>query len=311
MKRRIIIGLLVLLILGTAVFLLYQSRFREGRVALALFAPESASSGEEIEYKVTVENRNNFDLVDAGLSFFYPEGSVPLNEDGQPLNSLVSNLNLAVLKNRDKKEFSFRAVISGEKGEVKKAKAKLTYSPSSFLSVFQKSEEAATTVSRVFVPLVLSAPPAVLSGQRVQISLDLRNETEGDLKNFRVVFSYPDGFSFKKAAPSPDEGADVFNLIFLKAGEGIRISVEGEISGFEKEGKRFAAVLKKKIGGRYFDIQKAQALLTVSSPLLAADVSVNDSKNYIAKAGDKLKYAIKFSNNSNNNFSALELSAKL
>src|SRR3989344_5788314 len=140
MKRRIIIGLLVLLILGTAVFLLYQSRFREGRVVLALFAPESASSGEEIEYKLTVENKNNFDLVDVGLSFFYPEGSIPLNGESQLLNLSVSNLDLGVLESRDKKELSFRAVISGEKGEVKKARANLFYSPSSFRSVFQKSE---------------------------------------------------------------------------------------------------------------------------------------------------------------------------
>ncbi|MBI2003401.1 MAG: hypothetical protein HYS78_00230 [Parcubacteria group bacterium] len=311
MKRRVFIGLFVLLVLGTAVFLLYQSRFREGRVALTLEAPESASSGEEIEYKLTVENKNNFDLLDVGLSFFYPEGSVPLNEDGQPLNSLVNNLDLGVLESRGKKEFSFRAVISGEKGEVKKAKANLTYSPSSFRSVFQKSEEAGTSVSRVSVPLILSAPPSVLPGQSVQVSLDLRNETEEDLGDFQVVFSYPDGFSFKKAAPLPDEGTDIFNLYFLKAGEGVRISVEGEISGFEKEGKKFAAVLKKKIGGRYFDIQKAQTLLTVSSPLLAADVLVNDSKDFIAGTGDRLKYTVRFANNSNNNFSALELSAKL
>ena len=311
MKRRAVFIFITFVVLAMAVFLLYQSRFREGRVALAVEAPESASSGEEIEYKVVIENKNNFDLVDARLSFFYPEGSVPLGEDGQPLNSLIQNIDLGDLQSRGKKELVLKTVISGEKGEIKKAKANLIYSPSSFSSVFQKSEEAAVSISGVSVPLTLSAPPSVLPGQRVGISLDLRNETKEDLEDFQIVFSYPDGFVFRKATPLPDGNNDVFNLGSLKAGEGKRITVEGEVSGFEKEGKRFTASLKKKIGGRYFEIQKAEVLLTVSSPLLSADVLLNDSKDYIAGTGDKLRYTLRFANNSNNNFSALELRAKL
>lgn len=311
MKRRIVIGLFILLILGTVIFLLYRSGFREGQVILRIEVPEEAVSGEEIEYKLVVENKNNFDLRNTKLSFSYPDGSIGLNENGQPLSSLLNNLDLNSLKSREKKEFILRVVINGEKGETKKAKANLTYSPSNLSSVFKKSVEASTTISNVSIPLTLSAPPSVLSGQRVQVSLDLRNETKNDFENLQVIFSYPDGFTFKKATPSPDEGSNLFDLASLKAGAGKRITIEGDISGFEKEGKKFTAVLRKKFGGRYFDIQKIQTLLTVSTPLLTTDISANDSKDYIARAGDKLKYKIKFANNSNNNFSALELSAKL
>ena len=52
MKRRIVIGLFIILILGTAIFLLYKSGFREGQVILKIEAPEEAVSGEEIEYKL-------------------------------------------------------------------------------------------------------------------------------------------------------------------------------------------------------------------------------------------------------------------
>ena len=278
---------------------------------MGLEAPERASSGEEVEYKVIIENRNNFNLIGARLSFFYANDSIPLSEDGRPLDSLVNRFDLGVFESRSKKEFLFRALISGEKGEIKKTKVNFTYSPSNFRSVFQKSEEAATTISKISIPLILSAPPNVLSGQKIQVSLDLRNETENDFENLEVALSYPDGFNFIKAAPSASQGNNVFSLASLKAGEGTRVMVEGEISGFEKEGKKFTAVLKKKIAGRFFDFQKAQVLLLISSPLITADVLVNDSKDYIAKVGDRLKYIIRISNNSNNNFSALELTAKL
>ncbi len=311
MRRRIFIGIIVLLVLGISIFLLYKSGFREGQVILKIEAPGEVVSGKEIEYKLIVENKNNFDLRETKLSFSYPEGAIGLDENGKPLNSLLSNLDLDSLKSREKKEFILRALINGEKGETKKAKANLTYSPSNLNSVFQKNAEASTTISKASISLTLSAPPNVLSGQRVQVSLDLRNEIGNDFENLQVKLSYPDGFTFRKGTPLPSEGSDIFNLASLKQGDGQRITVEGDISGFEKEGKRFTAALRKKIGDRYFDIQKTQILLLVSTPLLSTDVSINNSKDYIAGAGDKLKYTIKFANNSNNNFSALELSVKL
>ena len=311
MTSRIIIGLLVLLILGAAVFLLYRSGFSEGNVILKVEAPDQALSGEEIEYRVIIENRNNFDLNGTKLSLFYPGGTIWFNEEGRPFNSSINNLDSAGVGSRERKEFILRAVLNGEKGEVKKIKAEFIYKPSNLRSVFQKSAEAGTTISKVSIPLTLSGPPNILSGQLVQVSLDLRNETENDFKDLEVVFSYPDGFIFKKASLLPDQGNNVFNLPFLKSGEGLRISIEGNVSGFEKESKRFTAALKKKIDGKFFDFQKAQVLLTVSSPLLALDISMNDSKDYISGAGDRLRYKIKFSNNSENNFSALELSVKL
>ncbi len=300
----------ILLILGTVIFLLYQARFKEGQVFLKIEVQEEAASGEEIEYKVIVENRNNFNLTDSKLSFFYPEDSTPLR-DGEPLDSLLANLDLGTFEQRSEKEFLFKAIITGEKGENKKAKAVLTYSPSNFRSVFQKTEEAITTISRVSVSVSLSAPPNILSGQTVTVFVDLRNETEKDLQDLQLALSYPEGFIFKKAMPSPNERNGIFNIASIKAGEGVRVSVEGEISGFEKEGKTFSAVLRKKTGDQFFDLQKSEVLLTISSPLIRSEVLINDSKSFAAKAGDRLKYTIKFSNDSNYNFSALELRAAL
>ena len=311
MKKKIVYGLLFLIILGIAIFLLYRSGFREGQVDLKIEAPQDAVAGEEIEYKIIVENKNNFNLDDVKLSFFYPEKSIALNQDGQPLNSLINNFDLDNFKSGDKKEFILKAVLTGEKGETKKAEAKLTYTPSSIRSTFQKNAEANTTISKISIPLTLSGPPNVLSGQQLEVTLDLRNETDKDFDSLQVLFTYPDGFKFSRSIPLVSGSNNLFNLSSLKAGEGERITIEGEISGFEKEGKRFIAVLRKKFGDKYFDFQKTQAILNVSTPLLTTEVLVNDSKDYVAQAGDKLRYKIKFSNNSDNNFSALELTAKI
>lgn len=310
MKRRAIIGFFILLILVISVFLLYKSGFREGQVVLEIEAPEETVSGIEVEYKLVLENKNNFDLRDATLVFSYPEDSIPL-EGGQPFNSLKKTFDFDTFESRSRQDFSFKAILSGDKGQTKKAKAILTYSPSNLNSVFQKNAEASTTISEVIVSLDLSAPPGILSGQTVQISLDLRNESDEDLGDLQIIFAYPDGFSFIGANPVVSEDNNKFNLDSLEAGAGKRITIDGRITGFEKEGKRFTAVLRKKIGERFYDLQKAQILLTVSSPLLTTEISVNGGQNYTAELGENLKYTVKFSNNSNNHFSALELSVKL
>src|SRR3989344_4930756 len=311
MVRRIFIGFIILAVLGIAIFLLYRSGFREGQVDLKIEAPQEAVAGEEIEYKIIVENKNNFTLNNVKLSFFYPENSISLSEDGEPLNSMIRNFDLENLESQGKKEFNLKAVLSGEKGEIKKAKATLTYIPSNISSTFSKNTEADTNISKVSIPLTLTGPPNVLSGQKIEITLDLRNETDKDFENLQIAFTYPDGFRLTKGFFSTSQGNNIFNLESLKAGKGDRIKIEGEISGFEEEGKRFTASLRKKYGDKYFDFQKAEIILNVSTPLLTTEVLINDLKDYIAQAGDRLRYKIKFVNDSDNNFSALELTAKL
>lgn len=311
MSRRLLIVLFFVIVLALAAFLFFRDGFQEGRVSFDIESPDEARAGSEIEYKIKLENRNEAGITGARVSFFFPEGSVPIDDTGNALTSLTKIIEVGDLAGGETKEYSLKAVLTGEKGEVKRAKASLSYSPADIKSVFKKDDEAATTISSLSVSLNLSGPPSILSGQRVQVALDLRNETEEELTDMQVTFSYPDGFVFRTASPAPGQGNSAFIIGPLKAGEGKRITVEGDISGFEKEGKRFSAVLKKRFGSRFVDFQKAQTILTVSNPLLALDLSVNGQKDLVAKAGDRLRYEIEFSNNSENHFSALELSVKL
>ena len=80
MIRRIIIGLFILLIFGTAIFLLYRSGFREGNVIFKIEAPDQVSSGEEIEYRHIIENRKNFDLNNTKLTLSYTGGRICFNK---------------------------------------------------------------------------------------------------------------------------------------------------------------------------------------------------------------------------------------
>lgn len=313
MSRRLLIVLFFIIVLVLAGLFFFRSGFQEGRISFEIEAPDTIRAGEEIEYRVRLENKNETDIANARISFFFPEGSVPLDEKGNAMTSLTKIIEIGALEGGGTKEYFLKAILTGEKGGIKRAKASFSYSPSDIKSVFKKDAEAATTISSLSVSLDLSAPPAVLSGQRLQLALDLRNETESDFEDMQVLFFYPDGFVFRTASPAPSQGNNVFKVDSLKAGEGKRMTIEGDISGFEKEGKRFNAVLRKKIGDRFVDFQKTQTILTVSSPLLTLGISVNGEgeKELVAKTGDRLRYEVEFSNNSESNFSALELAVKL
>lgn len=311
MKRWIILILLIFVFLGAVIFFLSRGAFNQAQVRLALEAPESIIAGQELEYKVKIENKNREELEDVKLTLFHPDDSIVLNEAGSPLNSTVQNFNLGILNPGETREINFKAIITGERGEIKRVRALLTYSPSNVRSVFEKEGQAATTISRLSIPLTLVGPPNVLPGQNVQLILDFRNETENELGDLRVVFIYPDKFNFQRAVPSPSRASNSWSIPSLKANEGKRITVEGAIFGFEGEAKRFTAVLQKKIGNEFFDFQKIETQLAIATPLLTADILINEQENYIARTGERLEYKLKFSNNSSHNFSAVELRARL
>ena len=83
------------------------------------------------------------------------------------------------------------------------------------------------------------------------------------------------------------------------------------MNGKEGETKNVSVALKRKIGDQYVNYEKAETSSVIANPLLGVGVSVNDSSDYSAFAGDDLNYTIKYSNNSNYNLIGVNLVIKL
>ena len=305
--------LAVVLFIGSVfVFWFGGISFSEGQVQLTVDGPTQVAVGDEVVYKATYKNTNNTTLYRIHLSFTYPDGSVVI-KDGQivKLLSNVEGRDLEELKPGDTHEEEFHAFLVGDKGNIKTAKAKLTFDAGNLKSKFEKTADISTTITDVPVSLTLSAPPNTTTGQVVTYTLDYRNQSDGPIPDLRLVFEYPEGFTPAQFSPQPSQTKNTWNLPVLQKNQGSRIRITGPMSGNEGDSKRVNVTLQRAISGEFIDYMKTSTTTVISSPLLSVSIRVNDSADYVAHPGDTLEYQINYRNNSGHTLSGLVLTARL
>ncbi|HAU07658.1 MAG: hypothetical protein UW46_C0009G0010 [Candidatus Yanofskybacteria bacterium GW2011_GWF1_44_227] len=300
-----------LFIISLMVFWFGGSSFVESGVELSISGPTQIGLGDEMIYRVKYTNSTNTDLVDLKFSFNYPGKSIIL-KDGILVEDLTEKFNLDVLAKGQSGEKEFKTFLVGNRGDVKTAKMVMSYKASDLNSQFEKTATLGTTIISVPVSLTLSAPPNSTTGQVVNYILDYRNESAGDISGLKFVFDYPDGFVFQSSSPASDPGDNnSWTVANLRKGPGSRISIQGVLSGSEGESKAVAVHLMRKLGDQHINYEEASNTTVISSPLLAVDILANDSKDYVTNPDDRLRYTLKYSNNSNFNLVGLTLTAKL
>jgi hypothetical protein len=284
--------------------------FSDSGVVVTLEAPDRATSGDEITYKVTYRNDTKVALSEMSFRLFYPEDAIVLR-DGQPTTPesegfMVDRLEPGEVGTRELKVF-----LVGDKGAIKTARLHLIFKAGTLRSSFEKEVSAATTITALPVTLTLVAPPSAVSGSTVQYILDVRNDSGGDLDDLKIQFTYPDGFVVQTMSPQPDQGNTGWDIDHLDSGQGTRIRVEGALPGNERETKTVSAVLRRNLNGQYVDYVRTEAFTMISSPLLSVSVAPDQGRDYVSFAGDTLRYVVTYRNNSRYTFLGLLLGVKL
>ena len=297
-------------------FFFGEASFSERGVKLEISGPTQAAVGDEVVYKVMYENTTSVPLNDVKLTFSYPPGAVIFDE-GRPRPSRSDDpasfnqtTEFAAIQPGEKKEEEFHMFLVGDRGNIKTAKVKLEFNAGDLRSRFEKTAEAATTITEVPVSLTMSAPPNAVSGDTISYVLDYRNQSNDTISDLRAVFAYPEGFTPKTFSPSPAQGL-TWNLKPLKKADGGRITITGTINGREGESKQITMTLQRGIDGTFVDYERASALTVISSPLLNVSLKVNESADYVAHPGDTLQYAVDYRNASNVSLGGLKLSVRL
>lgn len=301
---------LLLTVVSFLVFWFGSPSFSESGVKLEIEGPAQALVGDEVVYKLKYSNTTKLDLNNITLKFTYPDDSVVL-KNGEVVKELSETFSLDKLSPGQSEEKEFRAFLVGDRGNIKTAKAKISYHAGELRTAFEKNISSSTTIIGLPIPLTLSAPPNSVPGQMVNYVLDYRNESSNDIYDLMFNLDYPDGFSVQKLNPSVNSGNNVWIIPVLKRGSGGRISISGILNGKEGETKIISLTLKRKIGDQYINYERAETSSTIANPLLGTEISINGSSDYSAFPGDDLNYEINYSNNSNYNLIGMNLTVKL
>jgi hypothetical protein len=239
-------------------------------------------------------NKTGVDLSDMSFRLFFPQNTVATSS--APLESI--GFNVEDLESGKSGSQRFSVVLIGDKGDIKQARVQMLYKAGTIRSQFQKDARASTVISQLPATITLGVPPSVVSGQTLQYVVDVRNTSEQDIVDAKLVLKYPDGFAVSSIDPENPDSTTTWAIKKLAIGEGMRIRVSGVLTGQERETKSIVATLLQSVNGSYVESVKSESFSLISSPLISVSIAPSEGRDYVSYPGDVLRYQVSYHNGS-------------
>jgi len=272
-KKVIFIGLVILAVIGSAVFLYYRdSDFSKEILKLEILGATTARMGDEIEYTVKYKNNGNFVLQSPKVIFELPENS--LTEDGkirftQALEDIYPGSESFV---------KFKGRLLGKEGDLKVARATLSYMPKNLSARYESETTFTTKIDTVFVTLNFDLPSKIEKGKELDFSLNYFSNTDYPLESMSIRIAPINGFTVTSSDPSSLDDAE-WKLETLNKSQGGRIRIKGDIGANASEPLRFTAKLGMWQNGNFITVKEAnrdvEVIPSIMSPVLTLSQSID------------------------------------
>lgn len=297
-KIFITVAILSLLVIAASAAYIYFSVFYEKQdVVFSIAAKDLLDSGSIQTWEVIMNNDGDINIKSGELTFVYPEGAIPLFEDGLA-GAQRKMKTIAGLRSREKVSFTFAARLFGNAGEEKKAEAVITYQPENLSSPLSMRLEHKTIISRVPLAISYQIPEKIVSGQELTLKIEINSTSETVFEDLFLKLDYPTSFDFKWSDKKPDFENNIWKIGNLSQGQSASFLVKGDIYGLPDE------VMAVIAGAGRYDPEKRdwkayveESIKTkVASPPLFVRQSSSAQGNVI-KFGDDIRYDVYYKNN--------------
>jgi len=305
MPKKIFFIIFAVIVAVFIAFLYYrESTFSKEILKLEILGPDTAKIGDEIEYTVEYKNNGNFVLEQAKLTFVLPDNS--LAEDGKTI--FAKNLN--DIYPGDQESVKIKARLLGKDGDLKTAKASLSYVPKNITATYESDTTFITKVDSAPITLDFDLPTKVERGKSLQYSINYFSNVDYPLENLSIKVDPTPGFDFVSSDPASLDKSE-WKLQTLNKAQGGRISITGKVSADTNQNLTFAASLGMWQNGNFIVMKHSSVTVQVIQPLLFISQQVNGSSSYIASPGETLHYQIFFRNIGSTSFDNLFMVTKL
>lgn len=318
--RKIIFFVLILgLILVVAgVWFWQKNSYSKEVLKLEIIAPQEVSILDEVEYTLKYKNNGDLRLEEPKLVFEFPEYTLaPLSADSgsdnqpMPRKEMSSQELGGDIYPGEEKVVKFKVRLFGKEGDIKTAKASISYKPKNLSVRYESTTTATSVVKPINFTFDFDLPSKIESGRKVNFLLNYFSSLSYPLTNLGIKIQYPSGFEFESSKPkSLDKGE--WEISLLNKTDGGRIEIDGTLNGSTKDQK----VFKAQIGvwqndNTFIVLKEATKIVEIGEPKLAILQKVNNSDDYTAVPGEILHYEIFFRNMGEESFSNLFLIVKL
>ncbi|MDD3072653.1 MAG: hypothetical protein PHP47_02990 [Candidatus Pacebacteria bacterium] len=310
MLRKILLALIVVFIfLALAGAWYWQKNIYSREILkIEIIAPKEVDLFEEVEYTVKYKNNGNIRLEEPRLIFEFPEYTIL--EDGKERRIDIGKDELSDIYPGEERTISFKGRIVGGEGEVKTAKALLSYRPKNLKPRYESSTSFASVIKQIPVTFDIDLPSRVEAGREVRASLNYFSNLNYPLMDLVFKVNYPSGFRFTESSPLPFDDNE-WHISLLNRSEGGRIEIKGELGGEVRDQRVFYAELGIQQDNNYIILKKTSKGVEITRPSLHIFQRINNSDRYAANPGDLLRYEIFFRNIGGEPFSDLFLVSRL
>lgn len=303
---------------GYQFFQKYINNRTEGRVDLELIGVQEASAGGEVKYKINYQNSDYVDLINVSLRVRYPQGligitTIPAATGAGSDKSFEDVWELDTLRRGDAGVVEITGKIIGEVNSEAGITAVLSFTPKNLNTPFNETRTISTKIISTEVQFDFTGPREIFTGDTINYQIKVKNISGGDLANLKVVLNYPEFFTFKEAAPAPDENNNVWLITGLKNDEEKVINFNGQVAN-NVAGAEFKAGLW--LGGAkdeyYLQEEEIIKLEVQDKQILSTNLLLNGSSEPISVSfGDTLNYSFIFENRSGKELKDVIIAAHL
>jgi len=286
--------ILIVLFIGYSAFQWQNNTYSKEILKLEILGPTEANLSQEIEYIVKYKNNGDFRLEDPELVFEAPENSL---QDGEFFEMQVLNSDKlgGAIYPGEEKNFSFKVRLLGKEGDIKIAKASLSYKPKNLKAKYESSSSFSTQIKSASLILGFDLPSNVSSDNNFDFKLNYFSNVDYPLTNLRCQIDYPLGFEFVSSFPSALEKTE-WTIAVLNKSEGGGIEITGSLSGNIGEAKIFKAKIGMWKDNRFVVLREIERGVEITEPSLYISQEINGNPQYIASLGELLHYEIFFKN---------------
>lgn len=307
MPMRKIFNFLIILaaLIGIGGFFWYWqgNSYSKEILRLEILGPSEVILGQEVEYVIKYKNSGNFRLDDPELIFKPPEYSF---KDEKIFGRQIlgpEQLGQAIYPGEER-TFSFKIRLLGREGDIKIAKAFLSYQPKDLKARYESTTSFTTTIKSAPIAFEFDLLSKIESGKDFVFRMNYFSNVDYLLTDLRVQIDYPLGFEFIESTPKSLDKAE-WEIPVLNKSEGGRIEISGRLSGGVGEAKIFKAKLGIWKENEFILLKEITRGVEIIKPSLYLRQEVNGNPQYVAIPGDWLHYEIYFKNIGEDNLNNL------
>jgi len=310
MKKVIILAVIVLfLILGGLGFWYWNKNpYSKEVLKIEILGPAEADFSEEVEYTVKYKNNGNVRLEEPRLIFEFPEHTIV--QDAFVRRKELGPEELGDIYPGEEKTYTFKGRVFGKEGELKTAKAFLSYQPKNLSARYESETSFTTKIKSIPLTFEFDLPSKVEANKEFDFSINYYSILEYPFSNLTVKVEYPEGFEFLKSSPE-SLSKNEWDIPVLNKAEGGRVDIKGKITAELGDFKIFSAEIGFWIEGEFILLKEITRGVEITEPHISISQQINNQSNYVVSSGDLLHYEISFRNVGEEPFKDLFLVVRL